>query len=183
MKKSIITDALEWLGKIIPDHILVKRDAIHLAVEPMVAQQELLPGQIYYVDDKKVGIVDPFLENAVSIGQKFLLVLFPGEVSVLRHDWEHPLLPKNKEDTEILDQKEISILWMKRFAIENGYYEEDMDDYTHIIEKICEFLDGEIDCIVNGEWDITDTFWYHFEIITGRKIKDDDRIYNFPCTC
>jgi hypothetical protein len=41
-KRTVHTDALETLGNIIGPQ--EKRDAIHLAVCPVIAQEQLLPG-------------------------------------------------------------------------------------------------------------------------------------------
>lgn len=95
-KRSVHTDALETLGTIITDS--EKRDAIHLAVEPIEAGEMLVPGQDVGIADgkafnrgvKHVGIVDPFLKDAVKPGQKFWLVVYPRKITSLRHVWTHP---------------------------------------------------------------------------------------------
>jgi len=74
-KRSVATDALETLGTIIGEG--AGRDAIHLAVEPVIASERLLAGQDVYLlpdgraakgKDKAVGIVDPFLKESVKAG-------------------------------------------------------------------------------------------------------------------
>lgn len=102
------TDALETLGMIHfkPEH----RDAIHLAVEPVVASQYLLVGSkigiikgIAYptgkqLDDGSIvpyhGIVDPFLPSCPKTGESFWFVMAPRLVTSLRHVWEHPDFPE-----------------------------------------------------------------------------------------
>lgn len=94
-KRTVSTDALETLGTIIgPGE---KRDAIHLAVIPVIAGQDLLPGQDVGVSGcmaitacEKIGIVDPFLTKLVSKGQYFWLVIYPRKITSLRHVWSHP---------------------------------------------------------------------------------------------
>ncbi len=104
--RTPITDALETLGMI---HWKDEgRDAIHLAVEQVVASQYLLIGSrigiingIAYPADKVVdgqtvpyhGIVDPFLTNCPKAGERFWFVMKPREVRSLRHVWEHPDFP------------------------------------------------------------------------------------------
>ena len=71
-KRKVHTDALETLGTIIDEN--QKRDAIHLAVEPMVAKEHLVAGDHVTADGRKcfpygedaVGIVDPFLARTPS---------------------------------------------------------------------------------------------------------------------
>jgi hypothetical protein len=104
--RSVQTDALAALGTLIPD--TVGRDAIHLAVEPVIAGDELQPGErITFFDGDTttavredamstgpaLGIVDPFLRQPVQPGQRFLMVLLPGQIATLRHVWDHPAFP------------------------------------------------------------------------------------------
>lgn len=88
------------LGKLIAEP--EQRDAIHIAVAPVVASEELKPGQhIGFSDnastekvsskaDTVIGIVDPFLTKPVQPGQRFWMLLYPQTVTNLRHDWTHP---------------------------------------------------------------------------------------------
>ena len=94
-KRKVSTDALETLGNIIGPN--EKRDAIHLAVEPVIAQEILYPGQNVGADgttNNPVGIVDPFLKvSKVYPGQRFWLVIYPRQINSLRHVWSHPAFP------------------------------------------------------------------------------------------
>ena len=115
--RSPITDALETLGMI--HYKEEKRDAIHLAVEPVIAGFDLEVGQRVGIINgvalpiggtyntgvigedgfaiiQKVpyhGIVDPFLPRGPKEGEKFWFVLAPRLVKSLRHVWEHPDFP------------------------------------------------------------------------------------------
>lgn len=94
------TDALETLGMI---HIRPeKRDAIHLAVEPVKASQDLQPADFIRISKGVAypalpfdahGIVDPFLLDGPKAGERFWFVMRPREVSSLRHVWTHPDFP------------------------------------------------------------------------------------------
>lgn len=97
-KRSVSTDALETLGTVIASN--EKRDAIHLAVEPVEAAEILWPGQHIGLDSngkatntrtaKYLGIVDPFLKDRVAPGQWFWLIVYPRQITSLRHVWSHP---------------------------------------------------------------------------------------------
>lgn len=88
------------LGQIIEEGRAVYRDAIHIAVAPVVAGDTLEPcyhvcldkegKAIYALPDQGVGIVDPFLRCTVHKGQRFWLYLYPGTITSLRHTWSHP---------------------------------------------------------------------------------------------
>ncbi len=80
-----------------------QRDAVHMAIAPIVAARVLLPGFHVGIDKdglantvgvKTIGVVDPFLRGiSVGAGETFWLFLYPGEATALRHEWTHPALP------------------------------------------------------------------------------------------
>jgi hypothetical protein len=94
------------LGQIINKH--QERDAIHIAVVPVMADEMLRPGQkvvaTNYMGDGgrivrkltgeehniHIGVIDPFLTVPVLRGQRCWLYLNPGSITSLRHDWTHP---------------------------------------------------------------------------------------------
>lgn len=78
------------------------KDAIHVAVVPVVAGEALHPGTpIGKLPDGTfgakarvfLGIVDPFLQKLVNPGERFWLFLNPGTTLGLRHVWSHPAFP------------------------------------------------------------------------------------------
>ena len=86
------------LGKLAEGHS--ERDAVHIAIVPVVAGADLSPGQIVSPDGypagvtrHRVGIVDPFLTEQVKEGEHFWLLLYPGTITSLRHEWTHPAFP------------------------------------------------------------------------------------------
>lgn len=190
-KRSVTTDALETLGKIITEN--EKRDAIHLAVENIVAKEWLKPGQHVTVDGygakpgKGHGIVDPFLREPVRPEQRCWLVVYPREITSLRHVWTHPAFP----DVE---------------AAPVGYTKESSEKY---LRGVCALWDGpdyetfiKIATEGSGDWDegghqideghltmngsdahgeIPPDVWDHVENVTGKKCKF--RPEYFSCSC
>lgn len=61
------------------------RDAVHVAVVPMLALRTLQPGERL-----QHGVVDPFLAAPVKAGQRYWLCLRPGLVTGMRHVWQAP---------------------------------------------------------------------------------------------
>ncbi len=88
---------LESLGKLLTEDL--PRDAIHIAVAPVVADAHMHPGQrigftveplVSTHAQELIGIVDPYLEGPVYKGQKFWMFLYPGSITSLAHHWTHP---------------------------------------------------------------------------------------------
>ncbi len=89
------------LGKLIERDASARRDAIHIAVAPLLADEELRPGQriglwrngtVLLATSRAphVAIVDPFLTENVPRGAQFYACLIPYTVTSLRHVWTHP---------------------------------------------------------------------------------------------
>jgi len=104
LPRTVATDALDTLGTILVP-LREHRDAIHLAVEPVVAAEDLAPSDdIGLTADGRaskdarplLGKVDPFLpkEPGVKAGETFWMLVYPGQIQSLRHVWNHPLIPE-----------------------------------------------------------------------------------------
>lgn len=183
-KRKVSTDALETLGTIIgPDE---KRDAIHLAVLPVMAGARLYPGQsitatdgIANPDESGVGIVDPFLDGVVHPEQMFWMILRPRLVTSLRHVWSHPAFPDELGTGED-SGKAAARAALERIAARCNISTE------HLIRGAHDYIDtGEYLC-EGGRWEgvyVDDEFWDHFEAYTGRKVPGGERGSFFSCTC
>lgn len=187
-KRSVSTDALETLGMIIGPN--EKRDAIHLAVDPAVAAVKLYPGQdVGFVEggvgpcDNPVGIVDPFLQAPVQPGERFWLVVYPRQITSLRHVWSHPLFQDELGTEAPVRDKAASEEWLRRFIARS-----DCPDYDTVIETALnnrntwdpEYLhfDGR-----DAHGDIPPEFWEHLQVVTGVEIPSDRRAKYFSCSC
>lgn len=166
------------VGELLKD--VPQRDAIHVAITPVVcAAEELVPGQrIGFVekgDTEKVGsvgavigIVDPFLRSNVYLGQRFWMFLLPNAITSLRHDWTHPEFSAASSEQ-----------WLKQFA----------SDLEVTYDQLMKGADGTIE---TGEpdyiWhdtpprgrDFTE-FWKHYEIVTGRTAPDHEALVFEGC--
>lgn len=181
-KRSVSTDALETLGTIISER--EKRDAIHLAVEPTKAAEKLYPGQDVGVDGTRnnpVGIVDPFVKSPVMPGDWFWLVLYPRQITSLRHVWAHPAFV----DEPVVNTKPISMSpsekWLRDFAASIPAHYEDLmfhaKDWVENEEYWCE----------GGRFEGMSTpgeFWMHYESVTGTVVPAKRKEYGFfTCSC
>lgn len=165
-------------GKLITDK--QEKDAVHIAVAPVVAGHKLEPGNsIGFIKDdnrtvgtqagKLIGIVDPFLTDIVKNGEEFWMFLYPNTITSLRHDWSHP------EFTERGKNRQESINWITKWAARYGMSFERAMECGH--EQ--DFFVGEV---VYDQ--IPSEFWIHFEILTDIKVSDEVRNEtHFHCAC
>lgn len=166
-----------------------QRDAIHIAIAPMEAAEVLEPGQRVGTDghgrmiasEPHIGIVDPFLRGPLKAGERGWMMLFPGTITSLRHEWAHPALgavataPSNSEQ------------WMRAWAVEHmgyDYYGESDDNkrseeaaYASAIDAGHRVSVGPYESArdhIDNEW------WAHWEAITGGR---GQRGEYFSCSC
>lgn len=168
-----------------------QRDAIHLAIAPVVASMKLYPGQdIGFVKPDHltvgtgvtpIGIVDPFLKHAVSAGDRFWLFLYSQTITSLRHDWTHPAFEASTISQ--VDHKDKSIEWLKAQAIY-------MDiTYNGLMEAAHRWVVAEDHTVQHGSETWRDMppkdmaeFWHHYQIVTGEKPVDAEQWF-FCCSC
>ncbi|MFT4064338.1 hypothetical protein [Paraburkholderia sp.] len=214
-KRSVHTDALATLGTIIgPSEA---RDAIHLAVEPVVAGVDLEPGDDVFLDKgeaffrsstgepETVGIVDPFLRGKVRRGERFWLVVYPRQITSLRHVWTHPsfdavpdLPAPVKLVTAIADDWGSVVapaaLEKPSFDMERAEAETRLKQFADEIgASLEELIERATDHAEAGDYwvegdrfegqSIPSTFWNDYETYTGRKVKADNRDNFFSCFC
>lgn len=144
-------DTQHSLGKLIDEN--AKRDAIHIAVAPVVATERLSPGQSIGLvghgntqvraSNVGQGIVDPFLSGAIFPGDRFYMWLTPNTITSLRHQWTHP-------------------------NFDSGVISHD----THI-EKSKAWIAGHNPV----------EFWHHYEVVTGKPVDEKFKQSFYCCTC
>lgn len=109
-RRAIATAAQDTLGQDLGND--AKRDAIHIAVEPLLAMEVLKPGQRVKVSysgeyakaangDDWQGIVDPWRTEDVQVDQRFWFIMRPGVVKDLRHVWDAEGFKSSFETIEI----------------------------------------------------------------------------------
>jgi hypothetical protein len=164
------------------------RDAIHMAIAPVIASHRLYPGQpialgndgfAYGPPAVSIGIVDPFLTKVVQEGQKFWVFLNPSSITSLRHDWTHPAFEAvEKAATEPLATMGESEAFCRAVADDIGVDYDDMmrcvaeDDYINMgeNENYKDVLDGER----------YEDFVKHAAVVLGKKPANP---YPFSCSC
>lgn len=184
---TVATDALATLGTLID--ATAGRDAIHLAVEPVVAGERLFPGQHIRMENglavsngKTYGIVDPFLPGVVYPGQRFWFIIYPRQITSLRHVWEHPMFPNVVEAEEASGDKEWDTAseWMTKFAEQYDMSRDDMlSSASNYLVRGDYLIGGDR---FEGER-VPDEFWDYYEILMKEVVPDRDRGSFFSCSC
>lgn len=143
-----------------------RRDAIHIAVAPVIAAEDLKPGDhIGFVQEPQnktrrivmdttsslvtskekvgkvknpIGIVDPFLNAKVKAGERFYLCLYPQSVTGMRHEWQHPAFMDEVERQAYEDESEKakSIKWLRDYAVRINVYDDPEAAYDRLINGL-----------------------------------------------
>ena len=172
------------IGQLITDK--QEKDAIHIAVIPVTATTNLMPGEhvklvpgtqdtvtdIAHDPDysKAIGVVDPFLRQSANVGSRFWLFLLPNTITSLRHDWTHPLFQDKTE----------AIKWLEYFAEENYL------TYDELLQAAKDYIEYDDLLCDGGKWEgcyTPDEFWNHYQTVTGELIPEDKRGNFFNCSC
>jgi len=165
-----------------------KRDAIHIAVAPVVCvDSNLIPGaHVGFVKgetpsndeavsahaEKKLGIVDPFLRESVKRGERFWMFLYPNTITSLRHDWSHPAFECDVQHSREEIDKMSRIVGIR---------------YERMMAAAAEYLENDEYCHMGDNEDYNgvdfEQFWKHYEIVTGKKVNQDKKYCFFSCAC
>lgn len=171
------------------------RDAVHVAVLPIVAAVRLAVGASVQIIDGRahlapktssqnpaVGIVDPFLDRAVYPGDKFWLYLYPNTVSDMTHQWSHPVIDKALEAVKSIElptteSARSSMTWLK------GYLAGQDGNLEDIIQQLSENTDTLCLSFVAYGPELVE-FWEHLENALGVTIPDSIKVeHRFSCSC
>lgn len=184
------------LGNLAPES--AKRDAVHVAVVPVVAGEDLKPGTHVALCEhgearksaKAIGVVDPFVEPMIRKGERFYLCLYPRTVVGLRHHYLHPALDGDEAteaakklgfpEPQDFAQRELSRAWIEQWAAsEDIGYDELMFEAGSWIETGDYWNEGErFDGVV-----LPNEFWDHYDRVMNKCTPEDRRHSFFSCAC
>jgi hypothetical protein len=183
------------IGKLIKD--VRQKDAIHIAVVPVIATERLYPAQMAALvegsqcrvaataKDNAIGIIDPFLTAPVYPDQECWLFLFPNTITGMRHEWEHPAFTSRSVTASE------SMKWMERTAARHYAPYENDRQYTaaDLIQAGKDYLESGEYFTQQGSESLRDEinareFWTHFQNITGIIVPSDELdVAPFSCSC
>lgn len=171
------------------------RDAIHVAVAPVVAAENLSIGQhVGIAEDgrasakaKPIGIVDPYLKGFVEAGQRFYLCLYPNTITSLRHHWVHPAFKDEGPAEPEKDVKAASEAWLRQYAHRTysvEYFNDSEEAYRTLLSDMRSGTLTYRGIDMHSREDLIDgdELRLHAQIVLGITINYDNFEY-FSCTC
>lgn len=178
-----MNDTQDKIGKLLQPG--EERDAIHIAVLPVVAEHELEPGQHVGVARRGggewlargltplVGIIDPFLkERKVRQGQRCWVFLYPLTVTSIKHEWTLDAIDGTSEQRTSRD-------WLERFADRTAIDIDELIDGMSKAEEVCFGTDDGPE-----EARYSDELWYHVSVVTGKLFTPEHKeSTHFRCAC
>lgn len=187
-KHKVQNDATTTLGTIHSD--IQGLDAIHCAVYQTTAGEILLPGQhigikdnkAYSTDVKLVGIADPFLKKPIKEGEMFWLIVYPRQITSLRHVWSHPDFPEEEVKAAVVG-KEKSIVIAERVIQQAADYLG--LSYQELMDGANDYVEDEEYMYMGSNEDYYDldmeSFWNAYETLTGKSPAYKGGF--FSCSC
>ena len=171
------------------------RDAIHIAVAPVVAAQILSPGEHVGINGEGqavssmngIGIVDPYLMRAVKPGERFYLCLYPNTITSLRHHWVHPAFKEEAPPTKAAFDKGESEAWLRDYAVNFKSYPDYCNDKEEAYQELLRDLrEGHLCSVGSGMYGLSelpdsDELKRHAEIVLGITINWGN--FTFSCSC
>lgn len=168
------------------------KDAIHVAVVPVLLAEDMHPGdwvrvvggKAYKADEKAIGVIDPFLDEYLLFEDTWVyMLLIPNTITNLSHEWTLEEFDSNSAFEEIPRLDEDSVDWLEDFAHMHN------TSYDALVVKCLEALasDNEFPYITfygRDIHEIPDGFWDHFRKATGLTVLESaaEKV-DFTCSC
>lgn len=169
------------------------RDAIHVAVVSLLSGADLWPGQpvtwrvtgksvkLCTGSDVKIGIVNPFMKEAVGYNEKVWIMLYPNSVTGMTHHWSHPDF--DEIDLDLDFAKSI----VKKTAAALGLYDcESQDTFDYLIELASNYCERPNGCWPHDDYELSseswENFWKAYSVVTGNPRPTENRV-PFRCSC
>lgn len=179
------------LGRVIERDDKAERDAIHIAVAPLEAAEGLYPGsKVGLVDGRastraehKIGVVDPFMESGTRAGDRVWVMLFPGTITSLRHEWLHPaFMPAPVKKISKAEHVLKSEAWIAAHAAALGLSADALMENAQEWLKYGDYFVQRDKTRWRDEFNPRE-FWHHYEIVTGVVVPEDKKGSMYCCSC
>lgn len=192
MSGTNVNDTSALIGNMLDES--AQRDAIHIAVLPVVASSALYAGQHVSVKDgiaypalrgRSIGIVDPFMHTGPMKGERFFVFIKPNTVTGMRHHWQHPDIPET--DAVIpgtvfeSNQRKGAREWLEDFCARYGYH------YSTVMSNKGQMMcatEIEIHTQADIEPSELEAFWKNMEIMYEERFSQEHRDKTiWTCSC
>lgn len=160
------------------------KDAVHMAVAPVVAACVLRPGEHIGLDNEgsavtqggnHIGIVDPFLRVNVRVGETFWLFLYPGTITALRHEWSHPAFEPSVDKQWIIDfSGRVGLSYQTLMNGAETWLESRQNSEWGSYLNMGPLLEGQ---------HVPEEFWTRYEAVTKTVVPEDHKGSFFTCSC
>jgi hypothetical protein len=162
------------------------RDAVHIAIAPVVAGEYLAPGAHVGVIEgqartckEPIGIIDPLLKKPAQKGQRVYVWIYPNTVTGMTHHWKHPAFSELWGFIPKVSQVET---WLRNHAQNIGIsFETLMDGAKNYIETSKYVFLG--DETPDDVWTYNDQFWEYYQEYTGEQVPEEKQTSFFRCAC
>lgn len=180
------------IDKLIEAGEFAERDAIHVAVVPLIAGEMLYRGCPFKLSfgttgsaiecnlENSIGVVSPYLEDYTVVkGKRFWGLLKPGSVTGMRHQWSHPAFEESSTPKDVSTHE----LWLREFC-DNWNFDYDQliaaGDSAEYVVSDGRDLHSRKD-LEDGEYEL---FWMHLEALMGKKYDNEHReTMQWSCSC
>jgi ribonucleotide reductase alpha subunit len=175
------------------------RDAVHIAMVPVVADEILMPnqdvgfvagdytapatGRVSTKSIKYVGRVDNWLKAPVQPGETFWLMVYPRTITGLKHVWQHNDIPETGSPVPMTEDEakiDASKKWIENFANNHRVFYDEIMEAAHGYLTYGEYLSQ------GGKFEgcsVPDEFWIHYAIVTGKPVDPMETGSFFSCSC
>lgn len=173
------------------------RDAVHVAIIPVQASEDLSAGFVRLDANGKamrcdyknaIGVADPFMQHPAKKDSWFWLCLFPKTIKGLRHVWEHPAFPRETSPPPgESDERKESEAWVKDYVRRHcPYWHEEPDsgysEFMRYVEQERLIFYYGSDCHGLDDVEDADELFSHLSVILGRPITAS-YFEAFTCSC
>lgn len=166
------------------------RDAIHIAIMPAIAERNMRPGDHVGVTGKRgndylvetecntIGIINPFAVGSINKGERIWVMLYPGTIQSLRHDWTHTEIDAitSRPYPQLSDEEYRRLEQIASNC--GGLTVQELIDAAQNYQQTGDYLSegGRFEGCYVGE-----DFWRLYDLITGSRAID--RHSFFSCSC
>ncbi len=162
------------------------RDAVHVAIIPALCATDFKVGDQVLIKNTEEGIVaeycahnnydaviDPYLMVDPLKGQVVWVLMRPGSILSIRHEWYHPKVQHP-------DKVVAANMRLEAFAKGIG------SDVDQLLSKARSYVDYGYHWSEGGRFEgqgLYESFWEDYQTVTGEIVAEEYQDHFFSCSC